>query len=148
MTVKKAEEKAARGSLLAKLHYGVLQFLDEAELFMKGSRVDLNVTTEKLKVSRVSRVKSQITRMELSSPSLAPSGHYYFPASCEVLTVEFSLQKFVRIASVLHESRSQRYIAAEYTKIERFGVAVGVLRYSLKRVLSLRPGNFPNFEPC
>ena len=66
----------------------------------------------------------------------------YYPASCTLLTGN-SLQKFIRIASVLHESRSQRYIAAEYTKIERFGVAVGVLRYSLKRVLPLRPGNCP-----
>ncbi|KAG0558944.1 hypothetical protein KC19_10G066200 [Ceratodon purpureus] len=97
VTVKKAEEKAASGSLLAKLHYGVVQFLDEAELFMKESCADLNDISGKLK-------------------------------------------KFIRIASVLHESRSQRYIAAEYTKIERFGVAVGVLRYSLTRVLPLRPG--------
>ncbi len=43
------------------------------------------------------------------------------------------------ICSVLHESRSQRFIAAEYTKIERFGVAVGVLRYSLSRVQQVRP---------
>lgn len=43
---------------------------------------------------------------------------------------------------MLHESRSQRYIAGEYTKIESFGVAVGVLRYSLSRVLPLRPSKF------
>lgn len=49
------------------------------------------------------------------------------------------MQKFIKTASVLHESRSQRYIAAEYTKIEKFGVAVGVLRYSLSRVQPLRP---------
>lgn len=97
VTAKKAEERAASGSLLAKLHYGVVQFLDEAELFLKGNSADLYDMTGKLK-------------------------------------------KFIRTASVLHESRSQRYIAAEYTKIERYGVAVGVLRYSLQRVRPLRPG--------
>jgi hypothetical protein len=50
--VKKAEEKAASGSLLAKLHYGVVQFLDEAELCLKESSADLNDITGKLKVSR------------------------------------------------------------------------------------------------
>lgn len=48
-------------------------------------------------------------------------------------------QRYISICCVLHESRSQRFIAAEYTKIERFGVAVGVLRYSLSRVQQVRP---------
>jgi len=55
VTAKKAEEKAASGSLLAKLHYGVVQFLDEAELFLKGNSADLRDVTGKLKVSPVCR---------------------------------------------------------------------------------------------
>ena len=136
--MKKAEEKAASGSLLAKLHYGVVQFLDEAELFMKESCADLNDISGKLKVSRVPR-KMENQSESSYTLSFVSSGHCYYPASSSVLTGN-SFQKFIRIVSVLHESRSQRYIAAEYTKIERFGVAVGVLRYSLTRVLPLRPG--------
>ncbi|XP_073395450.1 uncharacterized protein [Physcomitrium patens] len=98
VTAMKAEEKASSESLLAKLHYGVVQFLEEAKTLLEESKCDLNDLTGKL-------------------------------------------MKFIRMCSVLHESRSQRYIAAEYSKIERFGVAVGVLRYSLKRVLPLRPGH-------
>jgi len=51
VTAKKAEEKAASGSLLAKLHYGVVQFLDEAELVLKGNSADLRDITGKLKVT-------------------------------------------------------------------------------------------------
>lgn len=96
VTIRKAEEKATSGSLLAKLHYGVVQFLEEAALLLRTRTTDWNDISDKLR-------------------------------------------KFIATCSVLHESRSQRYIAAEYTKVEGFGVAIGVLRYSLSRVQPLRP---------
>lgn len=96
MTTRKAEERATSGSLLAKLHYGVVQFLEEAALLLRTRTADWTDVSDKLR-------------------------------------------KFIATCSVLHESRSQRYIAAEYTKVEGFGVAIGVLRYSLSRVEPLRP---------
>lgn len=96
VTTRKAEERATSGSLLAKLHYGVVQFLEEAALLLRTRTADWTDVSDKLR-------------------------------------------KFIAMCSVLHESRSQRYIAAEYTKVEGFGVAIGVLRYSLSRVEPLRP---------
>ncbi|XP_073396909.1 uncharacterized protein [Physcomitrium patens] len=96
VTILKAEEKGTSGSLLAKLHYGVVQFLEEASLLLRTSAADWTDVSDKLR-------------------------------------------KFIGVCSVLHESRSQRYIAAEYTKVESFGVAIGILRYSLSRVQSVRP---------
>jgi hypothetical protein len=96
VTVRRAEEKATSGGLLAKLHYGVVQFLEEAATLLRAHIGDWNDVSDKLR-------------------------------------------RYISICSVLHESRSQRFIAAEYTKIERFGVAVGVLRYSLSRVQQVRP---------
>ncbi|CAK9207580.1 unnamed protein product [Sphagnum jensenii] len=96
VTVRRAEEKATSGGLLAKLHYGVVQFLEEAATLLRAHIGDWNDVSDKLR-------------------------------------------RYMSICSVLHESRSQRFIAAEYTKIERFGVAVGVLRYSLSRVQQVRP---------
>lgn len=47
----KAEEKASSESLLAKLHYGVVQFLEEAKTLLEESKCDLNDLTGKLMVS-------------------------------------------------------------------------------------------------
>jgi hypothetical protein len=51
VTIRKAEEKATSGSLLAKLHYGVVQFLEEAALLLRTSTADWNDVSDKLRVS-------------------------------------------------------------------------------------------------
>lgn len=48
------------------------------------------------------------------------------------------MQKYLTICSVLHEARSQRYIAEDYRKAEKLGVAVGILRHSMSRVKQVR----------
>ncbi|CAM6091200.1 unnamed protein product [Calypogeia fissa] len=98
VTVRKAEEKGASGSLLAKLHYGVVQFLGDALLLLRTQIGDWNDIPEKFR-------------------------------------------KYLTICSVLHEARSQRYIAEDYRKAEKLGVAVGILRHATSRVKQVRTPN-------
>lgn len=51
VTILKAEEKGTSGSLLAKLHYGVVQFLEEASLLLRTSAADWTDVSDKLRVS-------------------------------------------------------------------------------------------------
>ncbi|KAH7416057.1 hypothetical protein KP509_14G073100 [Ceratopteris richardii] len=95
--VQKAEEKATSGSLLAKLHYGVVQFLEEANgLLQSHSTIFLDLS-EKFK-------------------------------------------RFINTCMILHEGRSQIYIANEFKKQEKLGVAVGVLRYAANKFQGRTPG--------
>ncbi|BBN19824.1 hypothetical protein MPTK1_8g13960 [Marchantia polymorpha subsp. ruderalis] len=96
VTARKAEEKGTSGSLLAKLHYGVVQLLDEA----------LNILRER---------------------------------DSESTDVSEKFRRFLNLSKVLHESRSQRYIAADFRTEEKLGMAVGVLRHSMNRVQMVRP---------
>lgn len=41
---------------------------------------------------------------------------------------------------ILHEARSQIYIANEFKKQEKLGVAVGVLRYAVNKFQGKSPG--------
>lgn len=50
VTVRRAEEKASSGGLLAKLHYGVVQFLEDASLLLRTSTSDWNDVSDKLRV--------------------------------------------------------------------------------------------------
>eukprot|EP01018_Ginkgo_biloba_P025635 Gb_25621 [translate_table: standard] len=50
VTVRKAETKATSGSLLAKLHYGVAQFLDEASSLLQASLGDWNDISDRFRV--------------------------------------------------------------------------------------------------
>lgn len=50
-TVRKAEEKSASDALLAKLHYGVVEFLKEASKLLYASSGDWNDVSDKFKVS-------------------------------------------------------------------------------------------------
>ncbi|KAG0565453.1 hypothetical protein KC19_8G191300 [Ceratodon purpureus] len=51
VAIRKAEEKATSGSLLAKLHYGVVQFLEGAALLLRTSTADWNDISDMLRVS-------------------------------------------------------------------------------------------------
>ncbi|KAL3678362.1 hypothetical protein R1sor_021318 [Riccia sorocarpa] len=104
VTARRAEEKGTTGSLLAKLHFGVVQFLDEA--------------------------------LELLQEVEPESVH-----------VSEKFRRFLNICKVLHESRSQRYIAAEFRTEEKLGMAVGVLRHSMNRVQSVRSPNDDAWKP-
>lgn len=55
VTVRKAEEKGASGSLLAKLHYGVVQFLEDAVLLLRTQIGDWNDISEKFRVGAMPR---------------------------------------------------------------------------------------------
>jgi hypothetical protein len=50
VTVRRAEEKATSGGLLAKLHYGVVQFLEEAATLLRAHIGDWNDVSDKLRV--------------------------------------------------------------------------------------------------
>ncbi|KAH9312625.1 hypothetical protein KI387_027660, partial [Taxus chinensis] len=49
VTVQKAEAKATSGGLLAKLHYGVVQFLEEAGNLLKSSVGDWNDVSDRFR---------------------------------------------------------------------------------------------------
>ncbi|KAL2610120.1 hypothetical protein R1flu_028693 [Riccia fluitans] len=104
VTARRAEEKGTSGSLLAKLHYGVVQFLDEA--------------------------------LEILQEADAASVH-----------VSEKFRRFLNICKVLHESRSQRYIAADFRAEEKLGMAVGVLRHSVNRVQTVRSPSDDAWKP-
>lgn len=56
----------------------------------------------------------------------------------------FVVQKYLNTCSVLHEARSQRYIAEDFRKAEKLGVAVGILRHAMSRVKQVRtPSKIP-----
>lgn len=95
--VRKAEEKATSGGLLAKLHYGVVQLLEEASNLLRVHVGDWNDVSEKFR-------------------------------------------RFINTCSILHEARSQRYIASDYKKMEKLGVAVGILRYAMNKLQGKSPG--------
>lgn len=50
VAVRKAEEKATSGGLLAKLHYGVVQFLEDSMLWLRTNTGDWNDVSDKLRV--------------------------------------------------------------------------------------------------
>jgi hypothetical protein len=54
VTVRRAEEKATSGGLLAKLHYGVVQFLEEAATLLRAHIGDWNDVSDKLRVQILS----------------------------------------------------------------------------------------------
>ncbi|MCO5564320.1 hypothetical protein L7F22_017980 [Adiantum nelumboides] len=95
--VRKAEEKANSGSLLAKLHYGVVQFLEEANSLLQTHSSEFSDVSEKLK-------------------------------------------RFINTCMILHEARSQVYIANDYKKQESLGIAVGILRYAMNKFQGKSPG--------
>lgn len=95
--VRKAEEKATSGGLLAKLHYGVVQFLEEGSSLLRTHSGDWNDVSEKLK-------------------------------------------RFISTCIILHEARSQIYIANDYKKLEKLGMAVGILRYAMNKFQGKSPG--------
>eukprot|EP00249_Psilotum_nudum_P001349 c13793_g1_i1 orf=295-1434(-) len=95
--VQKAEEKATSKALLAKLHYGIVQLLEDAGNLLQMHTGDWNDVSEKFR-------------------------------------------RFIMTCSILHEARSQRYIASELKKIEKLGIAVAVLRYAMNRVQGKSPG--------
>uniref|UniRef100_A0A0D6QZH8 BRO1 domain-containing protein n=1 Tax=Araucaria cunninghamii TaxID=56994 RepID=A0A0D6QZH8_ARACU len=97
VTVRKAEAKATSGGLLAKLHYGVVQFLEEANSLLKSSTGDWNDASERFK-------------------------------------------RFLSGCSILHEARSQRYIADDLKASEQLGLAIGVLRYGMSNFQGKLPG--------
>lgn len=88
--VRKAEEKATSGSLLAKLHFGVVQLLEEGNSLLQTHSYEWNDLSEKIK-------------------------------------------RFINTCMVLHEARSQAYVANEFKKQEKLGVAVGILRYAMNK---------------
>lgn len=49
--MRKAEEKATSGSLLAKLHYGVVQLLEEGNNLLQTHSYEWNDLSERLRVS-------------------------------------------------------------------------------------------------
>ncbi|KAH9322983.1 hypothetical protein KI387_017622, partial [Taxus chinensis] len=99
VTVRKAENKAASGGLLAKLHYGVVQFLEEASNLLKSSVVDQNDISDKFR-------------------------------------------GFLSGCSILHEARSQRYIADDLMKTpEKLGLAVRLLRHATSKFQGKLPCN-------
>lgn len=95
--VRKAEEKATSGSLLAKLHYGVVQLLEEGNNLLQTHSYEWNDLSERLR-------------------------------------------RFLNTCMILHEARSQIYIANEFKKQEKLGVAVGVLRYAVNKFQGKSPG--------
>lgn len=95
--VRKAEEKATSGSLLAKLHYGVVQLLEEGNNLLQTHSYEWNDLSERLR-------------------------------------------RFLSTCMILHEARSQIYIANEFKKQEKLGVAVGVLRYAVNKFQGKSPG--------
>ncbi|MCO5572311.1 hypothetical protein L7F22_026064 [Adiantum nelumboides] len=94
--VRKAEEKANSGSLLAKLHYGVVQFLEEANSLLQIHSSEFSDVSDKLK-------------------------------------------RFINTCIILHEARSQVYIANDYKKQESLGIAVGILRYAMNKFQGKSP---------
>ncbi|XP_002980459.2 BRO1 domain-containing protein BROX [Selaginella moellendorffii] len=99
VTVRKAEQNMTSGSLVAKLHYGVVMFLEEAINLLQASSTDWIDISDKLK-------------------------------------------RFMTASSVLHEARCRRLIAEEFKKIERLGMAAGILRLvSRKAHLAKPPGD-------
>jgi hypothetical protein len=52
-TVRKAEEKTTSISLLAKLHYGVAQFVEEASNLLRSSVADWNDISDRFRVGMV-----------------------------------------------------------------------------------------------
>ena len=50
------------------------------------------------------------------------------------------MQRFINTCIILHEARSQIYIANDYKKLEKLGVAVGILRYAMNRLQGKSPG--------
>ncbi|GLJ07982.1 hypothetical protein SUGI_0078990 [Cryptomeria japonica] len=97
VTVQKAEAIATSGGLLAKLHYGVVQFLEEASSLLKSNVGDWNDISDRFR-------------------------------------------RFLSGCSILHEARSQRYIAGDLKVSEQMGLAVGVLRYALSNFQGKWPG--------
>ncbi|KAH7316326.1 hypothetical protein KP509_21G088300 [Ceratopteris richardii] len=97
VTVQKAEQKAISGSLLAKLHYGVVQFLNEANDLLQTQLNESFGVSEKLKM-------------------------------------------FISTCMILHEGRSQIYIANEFMKQDRLGVAIGILRHAMSNFQGRSPG--------
>eukprot|EP00250_Pteridium_aquilinum_P010801 c19633_g1_i1 orf=493-1632(+) len=95
--VRKAEQKATSGSLLAKLHYGVVQLLEEGNNLLQTHSCEWNDLSEKLR-------------------------------------------RFINTCMILHEARSQIYIANEFKKQEKLGVAVGILRYAMNKFQGKSPG--------
>lgn len=97
VTVRKAEEKATSIGLLAKLHYGVAQFVEEASNLLRFSVADWNDISDRFR-------------------------------------------RFLSGCIVLHEARSQRYIASELKAAEQLGIALGVLRYAKGNFQGRLPG--------
>ncbi|XP_031500729.1 uncharacterized protein LOC116264570 isoform X1 [Nymphaea colorata] len=91
VTTRKAEEKASRGSLLAKLHYGVTQLLIEAMTIIDSNIGDL------------SNISSQLI-------------------------------EFISLSSIMHESRSRRYMATELSRNGQVGLAIGILRHAVNEM--------------
>ncbi|XP_004297136.1 PREDICTED: programmed cell death 6-interacting protein [Fragaria vesca subsp. vesca] len=88
VTIKRAEEKGTSFGLLAKLHYGIVELLDEA--------------TDSLHT-----------------------------ASMECKDISSFLVEFITSCKVLHELKSQKYLAESLKNDGQFGVAVGLLRRAL-----------------
>ncbi|KAL6187914.1 hypothetical protein ACLB2K_039309 [Fragaria x ananassa] len=88
VTIKRAEEKGTSFGLLAKLHYGIVELLDEA--------------TDSLHT-----------------------------ASMECKDISSCLVEFITSCKVLHELKSQKYLAESLKNDGQFGVAVGLLRHAL-----------------
>jgi hypothetical protein len=57
-----------------------------------------------------------------------------------VNALHHALQRFINTCIILHEARSQIYIANDYKNMEKLGVAVGILRYALNKLQGKSPG--------
>ncbi|RVW65096.1 hypothetical protein CK203_034934 [Vitis vinifera] len=148
VTIRKAEEKGNTGGLLAKLHYGVTQFLDEATGVLYSTTGECKDISSRFLMEwqlvfaidalPCSTWRLTATLMCFDAAAFAldwfSNNHYM----CKQMCIPFG--DFISSCKALHELRSQKYLADSLKIAGHVGVAVGVLHHALVNAKKKMPG--------